>query len=263
MNPQNLNGKNTDLSDEIAKARQLIDASSQIAVLTGAGISTDSGIPDFRGPKGVWTLNPETEKASNIENYVNEPEVHQRNWQRLLDNAGSQSYEPNAGHFAIVSLYERQKLHTLITQNIDGLHSASGIEEGKIVEVHGTRNRVKCLECDDEHPMETAIKRVKAGEMDPECLLCGGILKSATISFGQALVPEDIMRSEIAAQECDLMLAVGSTLEVYPIASVVPLAKSLGAKLIIVNGDPTILDELADVVIHGSISEVLPEITNS
>ena len=243
------------------KARQIIDSSSQITVLTGAGISTDSGIPDFRGPKGLWTLNPEAEKASNINIYVSDPEVRQKNWQRFLENTESgKTFEPNDGHFAIVRLEDRNKLHTLVTQNIDGLHQASGISEEKIVEVHGTRRKAKCLDCAQEQQMEIIIERVRAGELDPECLSCGGILKSATISFGQALVPDDIVKSEVAATECDLMLAIGSTLEVYPIASVVPLAKSLGAKLIIVNGNPTVLDDLADVVIHGSISEILPEI---
>jgi len=229
----------------------------RIVVLTGAGISTDSGIPDFRGPQGVWTKNPGAEKMATIQHYVADPEVRKRAWQSRLDTF-AQTREPNAGHRALVDLERRGTLHTLITQNVDGLHQAAGSSPEKIVEIHGTIREVVCLACEERAPMERALARVRAGEADPACRSCGGILKSATISFGQALVQEDLERAGAAARECDLLLAVGSTLSVFPIAGVVPIAKRAGARLIIVNAEPTEMDELADAVLRGSISEILP-----
>ena len=251
-----------ELEQEIALARELINQAGNIVVLTGAGISTDSGIPDFRGPKGVWTLNPEAEKASHIDCYISDPELRAKNWKRLAEAEDSVRPEPNAGHLALVKLQDRGKLLALITQNVDGLHQDSGILPEKIIEVHGTTRQVRCLDCGEQAPMERALARVKAGEEDPDCRTCKGMLKSATISFGQALIPEDLSRAEQAALECDLVLAVGSTLEVYPVANVVPIAVKSEAKLIIVNGDSTGMDSLADVVLKASISEVLPEIAS-
>jgi NAD-dependent deacetylase len=240
-------------------ARRLVDAAEAIAVLTGAGISTDSGIPDFRGPNGVWTKNPEAEKSATLQHYLADPEVRKRAWRNRLD-AAAWTAEPNAGHRALVDLEHRGKLHTLITQNIDGLHQAAGSDPDRVVEVHGTVREVGCLNCGERAPMERALARVRAGEDDPECRACGGILKSATISFGQSLVADDLGRAERAARDSDLLLAVGSTLTVYPICDVVPIAKRLGATLVIVNAEPTQFDHLADAVVRGSISDVLPEI---
>ncbi len=248
-----------DTEQALLDAAAIIDRSERIAVLTGAGISTDSRIPDFRGPQGVWTKNPGAEKQSTIQNYVADPEVRRRAWRGRLDSP-VWSAEPNPGHRALVRLEERRKLHLLITQNIDGLHHAAGSNPERIVEVHGTVREVMCLGCDYRDPMQVALDRVRQGDDDPSCFTCGGILKSATISFGQALVPEDIERAQVAAAGCDLLVAVGSTLAVYPVAGVVPLAKSEGASVIIVNGSPTEMDHLADVVVSGSISEVLPRI---
>jgi len=236
-----------------------IDQAERIAVLTGAGISTDSGIPDFRGPKGLWTKNPEAEKMATIQNYVAEPEVRKRAWKNRLDTL-AKVLEPNAGHRALVELERRGKLHALITQNVDGLHIKAGSSREKVIEIHGTMLEVACLSCDERAPMERALMRVRAGEEDPACKSCGGILKSATISFGQGLVQEDLDRSQEAAETCDLMLAVGTTLGVYPIANVVPVAKDAGARIVIVNGSPTEMDQLADAVLQDSISDVLPRI---
>lgn len=230
-----------------------------MVVLTGAGISTDSGIRDFRGPNGVWTKDPEAEKLSNIEYYLSDTAIRQRAWARRVETAGV-TYEPNAGHRALVDLEARGVLDTLITQNIDGLHVAAGTSPDLLVEIHGTTRDSVCLSCDDRRPMDQTLERVRAGEADPECLLCGGILKSATISFGQGLVVDDLRRADQAARRADLMIAVGTTLGVYPIANVVPLAKMSGAEVIIVNGGPTEMDDLADVRIEGSISEILPQI---
>jgi NAD-dependent deacetylase len=243
-------------------ARCLVSVAHAVAVLTGAGISTDSGIPDFRGPNGVWTKNPGAEKAATIQNYVSDPEVRKRAWRNRLDSE-AWAAEPNRGHRALVELETQGKLHTLITQNIDGLHQAAGSDPDRVVEVHGTIREVGCLACGERAPMERALDRVRAGEEDPDCRTCGGMLKSATISFGQSLVADDLVRAERAARECDLMLAVGSTLSVYPVCDVVPIAKMSGAEVVIVNAEPTQFDDLADVVVRGSISDVLPEIVSS
>jgi NAD-dependent deacetylase len=243
----------------VEDARRLVQAAKAVAVLTGAGISTDSGIPDFRGPNGVWTKNPAAEKAATLQNYLADPEVRKQAWRNRLESP-AWTAQPNAGHRALVALERQGKLHTLITQNIDGLHQAAGNDPDLVVEVHGTMREVGCMNCGERAPMERALDRVRAGEDDPECRTCGGILKSATISFGQSLVADDLGRAERAARECDLLLAVGSTLAVYPICDVVPIARRLGASVIIVNAEPTQFDDLADAVVGGSISEVLPEI---
>jgi len=247
------------LHDAVLRARALLEDARRVVVLTGAGISTDSGIPDFRGPNGVWTKNPGAEKSATIQNYLASSEVRAERWQALLDSP-LRNRTPNAGHRAIVHLERRAKLHTLITQNVDGLHVAAGSDPSLVVEIHGTVAEVCCLECGERAPMERALDRVRAGEADPPCRSCGGILKSATISFGQSLVEADLIRSDEAARSCDLLLAVGSTLGVYPIANVVPIAKRSGARIVIVNGEPTEMDALADVVVRAGISDVLPSI---
>ncbi len=246
--------------DQQATARRLILAASSITVLTGAGISTDSGLPDFRGPEGIWTKNPEAEKASNISNYVNEPSVRKANWALRAEGKLWANVHPNDGHRALLPLQERGVLHTLITQNVDELHQMSGIDEFRVVEIHGTTRKAACLDCHYRTTMNTVLERVRAGEEDPPCPLCQGILKSATISFGQQLVATDLVRSQQAADEADLLLAIGSTLMVNPIASIVPRAKRGGAKLVIVNGESTPFDDIADAVVSGSISEVLPRL---
>ncbi|HEV8297465.1 MAG TPA: Sir2 family NAD-dependent protein deacetylase [Acidimicrobiales bacterium] len=251
-----------DLAVRIELARQLIDAADAITVLTGAGISTDSGIPDFRGPNGLWTKNPEAEKTSDIRYYVADPDLRQRNWAARVAGAIWADREPNDGHRALVRLEERGKLHTLITQNVDGLHQKAGSDPARIVEIHGTTKGAMCLSCDWRGDIEAVLARVRDGEADPHCTECGGILKSATISFGQALVAEDLERAAVAAEECDLFLAIGTSLAVYPIASTVPIAKKAGAGLVIVNNEPTEFDPVADVVLQASITEVLPRIVD-
>jgi NAD-dependent deacetylase len=245
------------LDRNLQELRSWIDAAANVVVLTGAGISTDSGIPDFRGPQGVWTKNPEAEKMATIQHYLADPAIRKRSWQLKLQSADHRR-EPNAGHRALVELGRRGKLHTLITQNVDGLHHDAGSDPDHIVEIHGTIRESMCMSCDDRGPIGSTLDRVRAGEADPTCLKCGGILKSATISFGQGLVAEDLRRAEQAAWACDLMLAIGTTLGVYPIAGVVPVAKQAGARVLILNAEPTEMDGLADAVLRGSISEILP-----
>jgi len=239
--------------------RGWIGKAQRVVVLTGAGISTDSGIPDFRGPQGVWTTNPKAEKLSDIRYYMSDPEVRRLSWQSRLEHSAWRA-QPNAGHVALVELEKRGKLHALITQNIDELHQSAGSSAQKVIEVHGTMRKVVCMSCGERAPMEKALARVRAGEADPPCRSCGGILKSATISFGQQLVPEVIDRAMRAAAEADLFLSVGTSLQVYPIAGAVQIAKHAGARLVIVNAEPTPFDDLADAVFNESISEVLPRL---
>ncbi|MBV9951888.1 MAG: Sir2 family NAD-dependent protein deacetylase [Acidimicrobiia bacterium] len=238
-----------------------VDEARAVVVLTGAGISTDSGIADFRGPNGVWTKDPKAERMAHISVYMDDPDVRKRSWRNRVEHPAWQA-QPNRGHAAIVELERRGKLHTLITQNVDGLHQAAGSDPDLVVEMHGTVHEVMCMACDERAPMERALARVRAGEEDPPCRSCGGILKSATVSFGQNLDPNDIERAERAALECDLMLCVGSTLTVYPVAEVPYVASASGAKVVVINAEPTAFDERADAVLRGQIGDLLPKVVN-
>lgn len=248
----------------VARARVLIEQARRVVVLTGAGISTESGIQDFRGPNGLWTKNPEAEKTMTLQTYLTDPEHRRRAWQNRLTSTLLDA-EPNGGHRALVDLERGGRLDTLVTQNIDGLHQKAGTDPARVVEIHGTTRDVVCLSCGDRQSSEPVHQRVRNGETDPSCLVtsaggvvCGGILKPATISFGQSLVPEDLLRAESAAAACDLLLAVGSTLAVFPAAGLVPVAVQHGAVVIVLNGRPTEMDSLADVVVYGRIGECLP-----
>ncbi len=246
----------------VEQVRRWVAEAKRIVVLTGAGISTDSGIPDFRGPQGVWTKNPKAEKLSDIRYYMADPEVRRLAWQSRLDHTAWKA-QPNTGHLALVELEKRGKLHALITQNIDELHQMAGNSADKVIEVHGTMRKVVCMACGMTAPMQKALERVRAGEEDPPCRDCGGILKSATISFGQQLVPGVIDAAMRAAAEADLFLALGSTLQVYPVAGAVPLARSAGARVVIVNAEPTQFDDIANAVFRDPISQVLPQICST
>jgi NAD-dependent deacetylase len=247
------------MDHSIEAAAQWVEQSRSIVALTGAGISTESGIPDFRGPQGLWTKNPKAERLSDIRYYMTDPEVRRLAWQQRLVHPAWLA-KPNAGHLALVALEQDGKLHTIVTQNIDGLHQAAGNSPGKVVEVHGSIHQVVCMACGWLGPMPETLSRVRAGEDDPECRSCGGILKSATISFGQALVPEVIDRAMQAARHADLLLVVGTSLNVYPVANMVPLARSSGSKVIILNAQPTAMDERADLLLQGSIGNILPRV---
>lgn len=244
------------------RVREWVDNARKVVALTGAGISTDSGIPDFRGPQGLWTKNPLAEKMSNIHYYLADREVRKLSWQNRLANP-AWTAKPNAGHMALVELERRKKLHALITQNIDELHQQAGNSPEKVIEVHGSMRRFMCWGCGMRGPMEAVLERVRAGEEDPRCRDCGGILKSDTISFGQQLVPEVIDRAMQVAGEADVFIAVGSTLQVYPVAGAVDIARAAGAKMVIVNAQPTAFDDVADALLPGSISEILPAILGS
>ncbi|MGN6679963.1 MAG: SIR2 family NAD-dependent protein deacylase [Streptosporangiaceae bacterium] len=229
-----------------------------IAVLTGAGISTDSGIPDFRGPQGLWTKNPAAERLSTYEAYLSDPALRRRSWQARL-NHPAWSAAPNPAHAALARLGAAVDTW-VITQNIDGLHQRAGTPDDRVLELHGTMYQVVCVACGARSQMATALDRVRAGEDDPACERCGSILKSATVMFGQPLDRAVLSAAARAAASCDLMLAVGSTLTVEPAASLCSVAADAGAHLVIVNRDPTPYDPLATEVIREPIGTAVPRI---
>lgn len=247
------------MKDSVDLVRRWVHASTRIVALTGAGISTESGIPDFRGPQGVWTKNPKAERLSDIRYYMSDPEVRRLAWQSRLEHPAWQA-APNAGHRALVELERRGTLRAVVTQNIDGLHQLAGHAPETVIEVHGTMRDVRCMACEWRGPMGPVLDRVRAGEDDPPCERCGGILKSATISFGQSLEPDVIASAMRAAERADLLIAIGTSLQVYPVAGAVPLAKSAGARAVIVNAEPTPFDDIADAVLREPIGEILPQI---
>ena len=240
------------LADELRRAQRVV-------ALTGAGISTESGIPDFRGPNGIWTKDPKAERLASLQHYMSDREVRVQAWQARLDHPGWNA-RPNPGHEALAALERQGKLHTLITQNVDGLHEAAGNSREIIIEIHGTMREVVCMSCAERAPMTKALDRVRAGEEDPECRTCGGILKSATISFGQNLVPADLDRARRAAETSDVFIAIGTSLTVYPVAYLPLIAREAGARVVILNDAPTPLDERADLVLNGRIGELLPAV---
>nr|WP_230421080.1 Sir2 family NAD-dependent protein deacetylase [Actinomadura soli] len=238
---------------------EFLPGAAAITVLTGAGISTDSGIPDFRGPRGVWTKDPSAEAMSTIDAYVAVQEVRRRAWRSRRDSPVWDA-EPNAAHAALVELERAGRLRALITQNIDGLHQRAGSSDGKVIEIHGTMREVVCLSCDLRTPMPEILARVDAGEDDPPCAECGGVQKSATISFGQAL-DQDVLDAAItAARSCDLFLAAGTSLTVQPAAGLCLEAADHGARLVIINAEETPYDELADAVLRRPVGETLPRL---
>jgi len=238
-------------------AGALVRTAGRIVALTGAGISTDSGIPDFRGPQGVWTKDPSAQRTSHITEYVADADVRRRMWRMRLESP-AWTAEPNPGHLALVELERQGRLRAVLTQNIDGLHQRAGTDPSLVVELHGTMREVMCLTCGDRQLAEAVHARLRAGDDDPHCLGCGGILKSATVSFGQPLVAADLRRAEEAAQDCDLLLAVGSTLTVSPACTFVDVAADAGATIVIVNAQPTPYDAIADAIVRDPISEALP-----
>ena len=249
-------------SSPLDEARRLVEASSNVVVLTGAGVSTASGIPDFRGPEGVWTKNPEAERLSNIDAFTASSDVREAVWQRMLLRRDV-VFEPNAAHRALAMFERTGKLKALITQNIDGLHIAAGSDPELVIEVHGYSRLSRCLRCGAELPTSEVLDRVAQGELDPHCrvmvgeLVCDGLLKTAVVSFGQPLPVQEFARAEYLAKTCELLICIGSTLEVHPVARLVPKALERGARLVIVNADPTPFDHDADAVVRGDIPTVL------
>lgn len=239
-----------------------IAGADAVTVLTGAGISTDSGIPDFRGPQGVWTKDPAAQALFTIDSYVGDPEVRRRAWRERLDHPAWNA-TPGPGHRALVDLERAGQLRAICTQNIDGLHQAAGSDPALVLELHGTLHEVMCLACGRRTPTPEVLDRVRGGEDDPPCLRCGGIQKSATVSFGQTLDPDVLHAASTAARTCDLFLAVGSSLLVMPAAGLCRVATRAGARLVIVNAEPTPYDDEADAVIRTPIGDALPGIVGS
>jgi NAD-dependent deacetylase len=247
---------------QIDDVRGWVRDASRVTVLTGAGISTDSGIPDFRGPQGIWTKDPAAQRMSTLSAYVSDPELRIRSWQNRRAHS-AWTAEPNVGHRALVYLEQSGKLVAILTQNIDGLHQKAGSAPEKVLELHGTLWDAECLSCRERRPMAEVLHRVDAGEADPPCMVCGGILKSATISFGQALDPDVLQKAFEAAADCELFLAVGSSLTVQPAAGTCGIALESGARLVVVNNEPTPYDDLAHAVLQAPIADVLPSLLPS
>lgn len=240
----------------------LVGAARRITVLTGAGVSTESGIPDFRGPNGLWTRDPEAQKMSNLSDYVSDPEVRRRAWRSRAEHPAWHA-QPNAAHRALVELERSGRLRALLTQNIDGLHQRAGSDPDLVLELHGSLLFTECLDCGDRRPMAETLARVAAGEADPPCAVCGGIIKSATVSFGQELDAVVLRRAHEATFDCDLFLAAGTSLTVYPAAGLVGLAAKAGAKVVLCNAEPTPYDDVADAVVREPLTESLPALVGA
>lgn len=228
-----------------------------VALLSGAGISTDSGIPDYRGPNGLWRRDPQAEKLSTYDAYMSDPEVRRRAW-RLRRDSPTWRAEPNAAHHAIVRLERAGVPVRVITQNVDGLHQLAGLTPRKVLELHGTARAAVCTACGARTAMAEELERVVAGEEDPPCRACGGILKSATVMFGQRLDPVVLAEATAITKGCEVFIAVGTSLRVQPAASLAGLAAEYGARLIIVNAEPTPYDALAARLVREPIGTALP-----
>lgn len=228
-----------------------------VAILSGAGISTDSGIPDYRGPDGVWRRNPGAEKYVTYDVYMRDPEIRRRAWKMRRDTPTLRA-EPNAAHHAVAELDRSGTAVRVITQNVDGLHQLAGMPTRKVLELHGTAREIMCTGCRVRSPMAGALARVEAGEEDPRCEECGGILKSATVMFGERLDPHVLGQAMAIAKACEVFFAVGTTLQVQPTASLAGVAADHGARLIVVNADPTPYDDRAERVVREPIGASLP-----
>ena len=241
---------------DIAQLKQMIEESNRIVVFTGAGISTESGIPDFRSPGGVW----DKYQPIYFQDFLSSEEMRRESWRRkfatdsLIGNA-----EPNLGHIAVAKLVKRGKVSSVITQNVDGLHQKSGVPERLVIELHGNSTYAACLDCRKRYELAEIRKIFENQETLPKCTECNGIIKTATISFGQPMPVEQMLAAEAETEACDLFLAMGSSLVVYPAASFPEKAKDNQARLVIINRDPTELDHLADLVLHSEIGVTLAE----
>ncbi|MFJ5641705.1 SIR2 family NAD-dependent protein deacylase [Streptomyces sp. NPDC093223] len=230
-----------------------------VAVLSGAGISTDSGIPDYRGPAGLWRRDPEAEKLVTYEYYMDDPDIRRRSW-RMRRESGALGAEPNGAHRAVAELERAGTPVRVITQNVDGLHQLAGMPDRKVLELHGSARSVVCTRCRARGPMADALARVEAGEDDPPCLECGGVLKSATVMFGERLDPVVLGQALAISKACTVFVAVGSSLQVQPAAGLVGVAADHGARLVIVNAEPTPYDDRADEVVREPIGTALPRL---
>ncbi|WP_406718452.1 NAD-dependent deacetylase [Streptomyces althioticus] len=228
-----------------------------VALLTGAGVSTDSGIPDYRGPAGLWRRDPDAEKLVTYEYYMADPEIRRRSW-RMRRETFAALPEPNAAHRAVAELERSGTAVRVITQNVDGLHQLGGMPDRKVLELHGTARTVVCTKCQARTPMADALARLTAGEDDPPCVDCGGVLKPATVMFGEALDPAVLGEAVAITKACTLFIAAGTSLQVHPAAGLAQVAVDHGARLVVVNAEPTPYDDLADEVVREPIGTSLP-----
>jgi NAD-dependent deacetylase len=242
----------------LAEAPSWLLEPRRILVFSGAGLSTESGIPDFRGPNGLWKTSDPARYT--IQRYLADRDVRVERWQARLTSRFSEA-EPNAGHVAVTHLQRAGLVPVVVTQNIDGLHQKAGTVD--VIELHGTSAEAMCLECSRRLPIDVALDRVREGDLDPHCEVCGGLLKTATISFGQAMIAADMDRALEEARGCDICLAVGSTLSVWPAASIPLETVRRGGRLVIVNDGATDLDAIASLVIHGRAGQVLTELAGA
>jgi NAD-dependent deacetylase len=245
------------LQEHIRDAAELVQQAQKIVALTGAGISTESGIPDFRSPGSIWQQSPPVSYTD----FIHKPEARQRYWESRR-NLSSQvaAAQPNAAHTALAELERRNRLSGIITQNFDGLHRDAGNKAKHVIELHGTSRAAACTLCGARSSMKELQHRIDAGEIDPCCSSCGGYMKSATILFGQRVPETELMRAKQLIEMCDLLLVVGSSLKVVPAATLPRLALRREVPLIIINLQPTSLDSVADVAIHEKAGVVLPQI---
>lgn len=230
-----------------------------VAVLSGAGVSTDSGIPDYRGPNGLWRRDPDAEKLVTYAYYMGDPEIRRRSWRMRRETAALHA-EPNAAHRAVAELERRGVPVRVITQNVDGLHQLAGVSARKVLELHGTARAYVCTGCRVRGPMADALARIDAGEDDPPCLECGSVLKPATVMFGESLDPAVLGEAVAISEACQVFVAVGTSLQVQPAAGLAGVAVDHGARLVVVNAEPTPYDDLADEVVREPIGTALPEL---
>ncbi len=244
---------------EIDQLRSMVEASQRAVVFTGAGISTESGIPDFRSPGGIWTKY----KPIDFRDFIASEDMQRESWRRkFASDSVMKAAEPNKGHLAVARLVQLGKVVAVITQNVDGLHQRSGVPDEKVIELHGNATYASCLNCGKRYELEDIRKIFEKNETLPVCDDCNGIVKTATISFGQAMPVDEVQASEQETLACDLFLAIGSSLVVYPAASFPALAKQNGAKLVIINRDPTSLDSIADLALNREIGPTLSAIVD-
>ena len=245
--------------DTIATLARTIAATDRLVVLTGAGVSTGSGIPDYRGPDGIWTRDPEAEKLSTFAEYIGDAEVRRRAWQRRVDSPILAAV-PNAAHDALVQLERRGHLHTLVTQNVDGLHQLAGNDPSRVVEVHGSVHGARCLACSWRAPMAGVLARVREGDVDPRCPDCSGLLSSTTVAFGESLDPRVLQVAHDATVGAEVFLAVGSTLVVHPVGLLPRTALRAGATLAIITLGETPYDDDASFVVAGDAATTLTQV---
>jgi len=241
------------------RARELLAGASRILVVTGAGLSTASGIPDFRGPQGRWTLDPDAERVSTLSWYLGDEAVRRRAW-RMRAASPARHARPNAGHLALVSLERSGRLAGIVTQNTDGLHQRAGSHPELVLEVHGSARSWRCEDCRATGPLEEMLARVDAGDDDPRCPRCGGITRATVILFEEVLDAGVLDAAVALAETSDLVLAVGTSLQVHPVAGLVPYAFGHGARVVIVNAEETAYDHLADAILRAPIENILPRL---